>query len=137
MCCTGTHACTAQSMQPTHTWPAAPLPSPAPQPAAALEHGCAYRLVVTGPGGARLIRRDPWARSADPSSSWCFAHSPAAYTWKHTGWQPLSYDRVGGRRRGWGVVLFGPWFAARSHAPATHPPICLSPAATWAPQHRT
>lgn len=64
-------------------------------PAGALAHGAAYRLVVTGPGGMRLLRRDPWTRSPDLASSWAFAHSPAAYTWRNTGWQPLSYDRVG------------------------------------------
>lgn len=56
--------------------------------------GAAYRLVVVGPDGTtRLFRRDPWARSAEAGSSWCFVHSPAAYAWKNTEWSPLSYDR--------------------------------------------
>lgn len=71
-----------------------------------MSHGDAYRLVLTGPGGSRLLRRDPWARSAEAASTWCFAHSPAAYTWQHTEWQPLSHDKVGGDVRGgmWAVV---------------------------------
>lgn len=124
-------------------------------PSGALAHGCAYRLVVTGAGGARLLRRDPWARSADPASSWSFAHSPAAYTWQNTGWQPLSYDRVrlhggGGVCMCWlqlGVVVtavVAPWahrllclaVAPRSlpltcpphPAPTCPPPPCPSPA---------
>ncbi|KAI3423988.1 hypothetical protein D9Q98_009821 [Chlorella vulgaris] len=63
-------------------------------PAGTVSHGDAYRLVLTGPGGSRLLRRDPWARSAEAASTWCFAHSPAAYTWQHTEWQPLSHDKA-------------------------------------------
>lgn len=62
-------------------------------PPGAVEHGAVYRLVLDAPGGWRHLRRDPWARSAEPITTWCFAHSPAAYTWQHTDWQPLSYDR--------------------------------------------
>lgn len=76
------------------------------QPAGALGHGAAYRLVVSGPGGTTLPRRDPWARSTDPASSWCFAHSPAAYTWQHTSWEPLSYDKVGMG----GLTWLGAWY---------------------------
>jgi hypothetical protein len=45
-------------------------------------------------GNTMMYRRDPWARSAEAASSWCFVHSPAAYTWQHTDWQPLSFDKV-------------------------------------------
>lgn len=58
------------------------------------EQGAAYRLAVVGAGGAHLLRRDPWARSAEATSCWCFVHSPAAYEWQHTDWQPYSYDKV-------------------------------------------
>lgn len=72
-----------------------PLPcTPRPQAAGTIGQGDAYRLVVAGPGGSTLIRRDPWARSAEAASSWCFAHNPAAYAWQNTSWKPLSYDKV-------------------------------------------
>ena len=107
------------------------LPS-APQPVAALAHGAAYRLVLTGPGGGRLVRRDPWARSADPASSWCFAHSPAAYTWKHTDWQPLSYDKV--PRGALGSAGGGVWRCGAPHlgcCAAAPPGPALMPARPW------
>lgn len=67
-----------------------------PQAPGSTPQGAAYRLIVSGPDGfSRLIRRDPWARSAETASSWCFVHNPAAYTWKNTQWQPYSYDKVG------------------------------------------
>lgn len=63
-------------------------------PAGATPQGAAYRLILGSPDGNTLMyRRDPWARSAEAASSWCFVHSPAAYTWQHTEWQPLSFDK--------------------------------------------
>uniref|UniRef100_A0A383W668 1,4-alpha-glucan branching enzyme n=1 Tax=Tetradesmus obliquus TaxID=3088 RepID=A0A383W668_TETOB len=63
-------------------------------PAGVTPQGAAYRLILGSPDGNTLMyRRDPWARSAEAASSWCFVHSPAAYTWQHTEWQPLSFDK--------------------------------------------
>lgn len=65
------------------TW-AARFSLGAGSPAAILvKAGAVYRVLVTAGDGRKLYRRDPYARSADYDSEWCYVDNPNAYRWKH------------------------------------------------------
>jgi hypothetical protein len=99
------------------------------QPAGATPHGAAYRLILGSPDGNTLMyRRDPWARSAEAASSWCFVHSPAAYTWQNTQWQPLSHDKVGFHYFITGCSWFQDPMRPFSGQNTLHPMLSLQPA---------
>lgn len=58
-------------------------------PAASLgKVGAVYRVAVTAPDGRRLLRRDPYARSVDYDSEWCFVDNAVTYPWQHPPLRP-------------------------------------------------
>ncbi|KAL6751388.1 glycoside hydrolase superfamily [Haematococcus lacustris] len=59
-----------------------------------LGKGDTYQICVTCPDGRRLTRRDPWARSADYYSNWCYADDGgASFKWSsEASWELPAYE---------------------------------------------
>ncbi|GLC39115.1 hypothetical protein PLESTB_000005900 [Pleodorina starrii] len=66
--------------------------------AGALTPGAAYCVSIRTHDGRTFTRRDPYARSADYDSDWCFLDAPAAFPWSDraedgtTSWTPRPFD---------------------------------------------
>lgn len=58
-------------------------------PAASFTSAAAvYRVAITAPDARRLLRRDPYARSVDYDSEWCFVDNAVDYPWQHPPLRP-------------------------------------------------
>ncbi len=60
----------------------------------ALAHGDAYCVRIYTHDGRTLSRRDPYARSAEYDSDWCFLDDPAGFEWSApaSGHAPRPFD---------------------------------------------
>ncbi|KXZ43862.1 hypothetical protein GPECTOR_78g49 [Gonium pectorale] len=64
----------------------------------ALAPGGAYCVLIRTHDGRTFTRRDPYARSADYGSDWCFLDDPEAFPWSDRaddgtyGWSPRPFD---------------------------------------------